>query len=133
LRAVIARGGRFFPLLGLALLAGLVTFANTGCLGNPDDEQQVESSEHALARGGGSAGQSYTCDANGSCMCDKSIENDCEDMSGICKDSDITNLINCINGWLTTHCTCTKALVAPPKPKFPIKSVAVSTKLLQSR
>jgi hypothetical protein len=28
-------------------------------------------------------------------------------------------LINCIDGWLTTHCDCTQAFVAP-KPKFPV-------------
>ena len=63
----------------------------------------------AAVRRGGGGSRGYTC-KNGSCECDKSIENDCEDMSGVCTDATVDALINCINGWLTTHCSCTKAL-----------------------
>ena len=35
-------------------------------------------------------------------------------MSGVCTDATVDGLIACIQGWLTTHCTCTKALVRDP-------------------
>ena len=126
-RSAQRRGG----LLATLGLAFLTTVAAAGCLGNPDDAEPVTGSESALARGSGSAGQSYSC-SGGTCTCDKSIENDCEDMSGVCSDGSIDNLIACINGWLTTHCTCTQALVAPPKPKFPTKGVVIGTATLKA-
>jgi len=60
--------------------------------------------------GGPSGGLGFSC-TNGECTCDKSIENDCEDMTAVCTDATVDGVITCINGWLTTHCTCTKALV----------------------
>jgi hypothetical protein len=53
-------------------------------------------------------------------------------MSGVCSDGSIDNLIACINGWLTTHCTCTLARVAPPRTTFPIKGVVTGAKLLST-
>jgi len=107
-------------------LAALAIIAASGCVGAPaveDLEEGVEpdaavaSTEAELIRGGGSGGLGFTC-SGGLCTCDKSIENDCEDMSGVCSDATVDGLITCINGWLTTHCTCSLARVAP-KPKAP--------------
>ena len=128
-RAFLARAARMAPVLGIALMAAV---GSGGCLGSPDEEGQVEASEQGLARGGGSVGNSYSC-TNGTCTCDKSIENDCENMSGVCTDATVDGLINCINGWLTTHCTCKQALVAPPKPRFPIGGVGTIGTLSTAR
>ena len=68
----------------------------------------------------------YTC-SNGTCTCDKSIENDCADMSAVCTDATVDALINCINGWLTTHCTCTKAAVSPTPSPFTAPITTVKT------
>jgi hypothetical protein len=70
------------------------------------DRESFEASPK-LFRGGRGGGLGYSC-TNGTCTCDKSVENDCEDMSAECTDATVDALINCINGWLTTHCTCTK-------------------------
>lgn len=83
-----------------------------------DPAAEVAAVEQALARGTGGPRAGYTCSGT-TCECDKSIENDCEDMSAVCTDATVDALIACINGWLTTHCTCTKAMVAPPKTVRP--------------
>lgn len=104
--------------LAISLLLGL---AAQGCAATQADidqaEQQaaVDSTEQALVRGGSNHQRlGYSCTGN-SCECDKSIENDCEDMTGVCTDGTVDAVIACINGWLTTHCVCTKAtgLVRP--------------------
>lgn len=128
-RWLSGRARRLFPMLAMAALA---TVAAAGCMGNPDDAEQVGSSEQALARGGGSVGQSFSC-TNGTCTCDKSIENDCWDMTAVCSDATVDGVVTCINGWLTTHCTCTQALVAPPKPTLPIKGVVTKAGVLTAR
>jgi hypothetical protein len=110
-------------LLALALTGGY------GCAaGAPPAEQLVDDSaqtdaeiavaEEALTRGrvGGNR-LGFTC-TNGVCECDKAVENDCEDMSGVCSDDTVDDLITCIDGWLTTHCVCNLARVAPPKVRF---------------
>jgi hypothetical protein len=105
-------------LIALFALAGL---GMVGCAGGPGLEEEgledaapaeVADLEASLIRGSGPTGLGYSC-TSGVCTCDKSIENDCEDMSGVCRDADIDSLINCIDGWLTTHCTCRTARVAP--------------------
>lgn len=74
-----------------------------------DEQAEVASTEQALARGGSNQQRlGYSC-TGGICECNKSIENDCEDMTGVCTDKTVDDVINCIGGWLTTHCTCTKA------------------------
>jgi len=107
-------------------LAALAIVAASGCVGAPpiedledgvEQDAAVASTEAELIRGGGSGGLGFTC-SGGLCTCDKSIENDCEDMSGVCSDATVDGLITCISGWLTTHCTCSLARVAP-KPKTP--------------
>lgn len=92
----------------------LLAAGATGCLASPADIAEAEgpdeiaSAEQALIRGsGGSQRLGYSC-TNGTCTCDKSIENDCEDMTAVCTDKTVDGVITCINGWLTTHCTCTK-------------------------
>jgi hypothetical protein len=76
----------------------------------------------ALVNDGGGPRLGYSC-SNGTCTCDKSIENDCEDMSGVCTDASIDDLIRCIDGWLTTHCTCKKMLTVRPRPILPTPPV----------
>ncbi|HZR80636.1 MAG TPA: hypothetical protein VFD92_06035 [Candidatus Binatia bacterium] len=81
-------------------------------LGDTSAFRSVELIASAIAmvnNGGGTGGLGYSCSGS-TCTCDKSIENDCEDMSGICTDDTVDALITCINGWLTTHCVCTKAM-----------------------
>jgi hypothetical protein len=110
---------RFSPTrIALAALAA-ITMAGCAAQTGLDDEadSDVAVSDAALMRGGGSTRNAYTC-SGGTCTCDKSIENDCEDMSGVCTDATVDALINCINGWLTTHCTCTQAFVRPPSPIY---------------
>ena len=111
-----------------------------GCAaGTPDQaiddgahtDAEIASAEAALIRGGGSGGLGFTC-TNGSCECDKSIENDCEDMSGVCSDDTVDDLITCINGWLTTHCTCRLARVAP-RPTFQVAQPIGSLTTLYAR
>lgn len=107
---------------GLITLFALALFGASGCVGGvpeegfedglESDDAGVASAEAALARGGRGGGLGFSC-TNGTCTCDKSIENDCEDMSGVCSDATVDGLITCINGWLTTHCTCTLAKAAP--------------------
>ena len=95
----------------------LVVSGGFGCAartGVEEPDAPVASQEQDLTRGGGGISLGYTCTPDGTCTCDKSIENDCENMSGICREKDLDNLINCINGWLTTHCTCVAGLVRPP-------------------
>ena len=104
----------------LLFVALAVSGVAAGC-GAPEeldeaDQMTAETDEQSLARGGGGRRLSYSCTSSGSCTCDKSIENDCEDMSAVCTDDTVDTLINCINGWLTTHCTCTKAKTAAPSP-----------------
>jgi len=72
--------------------------------------RSVEHVFQSTAQINNGGGLGFRC-SGGTCTCDKSIENDCEDMSGVCTDASIDALIGCIQGWLTTHCTCTKALV----------------------
>jgi hypothetical protein len=98
-------------LLGLGLLA---IAAVSGCAAEYGElnGDAAASSEQALIRGGGSRGINFSC-SGGTCTCDKSIENDCEDMSGVCTDATVDPLIDCIEGWLTTHCTCTQAFASP--------------------
>ena len=119
-------------LMALALLAIAGT---SGCAagypveGNSeapyDDEQDVASSEQALKRGSG--GLSATGE------CDKSIEGDCENMTALCTEDTVDDLIRCIEGWLTTHCSCTLASVAPtppPKVKLPVANLQRSVMTL---
>ena len=58
-----------------------------------DDKPDVASSEEALRRASG--GLSATGE------CDKSIEGDCENMTALCTDDTVDDLIRCIEGWLT--------------------------------
>jgi len=112
-------------LMALALLAvagASGCAAGYGVEGDPeapyDDEQDVASSEQALIRGHG--GLSATGE------CDKSIEGDCENLTALCTDDSVDDLIRCIEGWLTTHCSCTLAAVAPPPPpkvKLPVANL----------
>jgi hypothetical protein len=101
------------------LLVALALTGAAGC-GAPEEldqaEQVAETEEEALKRGGGSPRLGYSC-SGGTCECSKAIENDCADMSAVCTDATVDALIACINGWATTHCTCTQAFVAPkPSP-----------------
>jgi hypothetical protein len=117
--------------IALAALAAAITMAGCAAQTGFDDEadSDVAVSDAALIRGGGgSTRNGYTC-SGGTCTCDKSIENDCEDMSGVCTDATVDALINCINGWLTTHCTCTQAFVRPPTP---IYTLPINTAVLKS-
>ena len=93
----------------LTILAALALAAANGCAADlgAGAEDPVEGTGEALKRGGGGGGLAFSC-TNGICTCDKSIENDCEDMSGVCTDASIDDLIACIDGWATTHCTCTQ-------------------------
>ena len=99
-------------LMALALLAVAGCATGHAVEGDPDapydDELDVASSEQALKRGGG--GLSATGE------CDKSIEGDCENMTSLCTEDTVDDLIRCIEGWATTHCSCTLASVAPPPP-----------------
>ncbi len=110
-----ARASRVIALFALASLGSFGCAGGAGAAGEGlEDEKpaQVAGLPAELIRGGGPKGLGYSC-TNGVCTCDKSIENDCEDMSGVCRDGDIDDLINCIDGWLTTHCVCKTGLVAP--------------------
>jgi hypothetical protein len=103
-------------------LAALAAMTMAGCaaqtgLDDNDADSDVAASDAALMRGGGSTHASYSC-SGGTCTCDKSIENDCEDMTGVCTDATVDGVITCINGWLTTHCTCTQAFIKPPTPIY---------------
>jgi hypothetical protein len=93
----------------LAVAAATGCAAETGMLDDDPDADPVEvaGSEEALQRGGGGPRLGFSC-TGGTCTCDKSIENDCEDMSGVCTDGTVDDLIACIDGWLTTHCVCTQ-------------------------
>jgi hypothetical protein len=99
--------------LAVCLFAG---FAAQGCLASQADidqaeletagEGEVASTEQALLRGGSNQQRlGYSC-TSGTCTCDKSIENDCDDMTAVCTAGTVDGVITCINGWLTTHCTC---------------------------
>jgi hypothetical protein len=101
---LFARG--FLPLVVPAIFAAAGCAADAGVQGEDEDTVDVTGSEQALMRGGGGR-VGYSC-TNGVCECDKSIENDCENMSGVCTDGSIDALIACIDGWATTHCTCTQ-------------------------
>lgn len=73
-----------------------------------DEQAEVASTEQALVRGGSNQQRlGYTC-SGGTCECSKAIENDCEDMTAVCTSKTVDGVITCINGWLTTHCSCTK-------------------------
>jgi hypothetical protein len=99
---------RDVALLMFALLAAVSgCAADAGLLDETTEPVAVDEAGQALQRGGGGMRLGYTC-SNGVCECDKSIENDCEDMSGVCTDASLDDLIACIDGWLTTHCTCTQ-------------------------
>jgi hypothetical protein len=133
-RSITALSARFHP--SRLTLGALAIVAASGCVGAPaieDLEEGVEqdaavaSAEAELIRGGGSGGLGFTC-SGGLCTCDKSIENDCEDMSGVCSDATVDGLINCINGWLTTHCTCSLARVATqPKAPYTVPTGGIKT------
>ena len=94
-------------LLATLLSAAVGCAADTGLLEDGAESVDVGETDQALIRGSGGPRLGYSC-TNGVCECDKSIENDCEDMSGVCTDGSLDDLIACIDGWLTTHCTCTK-------------------------
>ena len=111
-------GGDDFAFLGVdpAVVFRVSGGAGDDAASGPPSGSAYRSVEHVstyiaqINNGGGPGGLSYSC-SNGTCTCDKGIENDCEDMSGVCTDGSLDGLISCIDGWLTTHCTCTKALV----------------------
>jgi hypothetical protein len=108
-------------LRGPLAVVALATFgAVAGCVPEDavDEQDELARVDEPLIRGTGPQGLGYSC-KNGVCECDKSIENDCEDMSAECTEESLDSLITCIDGWLTTHCDCTQAFVAP-KPKFPV-------------
>jgi hypothetical protein len=98
----------------VSIVLGLI--ATSGCaaaIAPEEGEQEVAGLTDSLSRGGGGVGgASFSC-TSGTCTCDKSIENDCEDMTSACTDATVDNVINCINGWLVTHCTCTQMLTGP--------------------
>lgn len=107
-------------ILGCLML--ITGFAATGCLASPADiaeaegEGDVAVADEALIRGGSNHQRlGYSC-TNGTCTCDKSIENDCEDMTAVCTDKTVDGVITCINGWLTTHVSplWTTSTAVPP-------------------
>jgi hypothetical protein len=111
-----------FRTAAICLLA-LGAAAGQGCLASQADIDQAEldeqaavaSTEQALLSGGWNQQRlGYTCTGT-SCECSKAIENDCENMTAVCTDKTVDAVITCINGWLTTHCSCTKdtGLVRP--------------------
>jgi len=118
--------------LAVCLFAGV---AAQGCAATQADideaeleaQGEVASTEQALVRGGNNKQKlGFTC-TGGSCECDKSIENDCEDMTAVCSGGTVDGVITCINGWLTTHCSCTKdmGLVRPTtKPTLQLNTAA---------
>ena len=121
---------------GALFAAGALAFvASFGCAGGYalDDESEIASTDRALIRSGGDEGwlppddtsggtssdTSYRC-VNGTCTCNKAILNDCENMSAMCSSGSLDALISCIDGWATTHCTCTQAFTSTPgSPHLP--------------
>lgn len=92
-------------------------------------EGDVASFEAALTRGGSNQQRlGYTC-SGGTCECSKAIENDCEDMTAVCTDATVGGVITCIDGWLTTHCTCKQdtGLVRPTLPQLQLNTSATFT------
>ena len=113
-----------------SLVLALALTGLAGCGMEPTDEEldsvaESDDQSQALARGGGGQRLGYSC-TNGTCTCSKSIENDCEDMSAVCTDATVDGLINCINGWLTTHCTCTKAFRAPSPSPYTVPTTSTT-------
>jgi len=116
-----------------AALGLLAASAAQGCMASQADidaaeaqeqgeqagQAEVAGTEQALLRGGNNTIKlGYSC-SGGTCECSKAIENDCEDMTAVCTDATVDGVITCINGWLTTHCTCTQdtslTVVSPTK------------------
>jgi hypothetical protein len=130
-RSIPVLSARFRQSPAAMALAALAIAGGSGCVGygpeaNVDDEglqaeadagPEIAASEQALIRGSGPKGLGLTC-SGGTCECDKDVENECEDLSGQCIEADLDDFIRCVEGWLTTHCSCRTALVAPPKPKW---------------
>ncbi len=124
-----------FQRMGTLALAVLALVGANACaartVGQGDGDAPIASQAEALSRGGGgSKGAGFTC-TNGECTCSKEIENDCEDMSGVCSDDTVDDLIRCIQGWLTTDCTCRLA-VKTSTPVLISKLPTVGTKLTVS-
>lgn len=141
---VTARTGRMFaaplnrkralepPLRRAALLVpvALAIACLTGCPAGHalEDGGEIASTEQALwaddgegyseaapdeTAGRKSRGPGYRC-SNGTCTCSKEIFNDCEEMSAECSAGSLDALILCIQGWGTSHCTCTQGLTSSP-------------------
>ena len=106
----------FAALVALTLLS--LGAAGCGAEGDLAQEEpaaeQVDVTEDSLSRGGGAPRAGFTC-TGGTCTCDKHIENDCADMTAVCTDKTVDQVIACINGWATTHCTCTQGYAVPKK------------------
>jgi hypothetical protein len=108
---------RSLSMLALLLLA----VASTGCAAatDLDVDDELSTSQEALSRPSRPPNV-IDCDGR-QCTCDKSIENECAEMSARCTDESIDDLIDCINGWGTTHCSCPTAKVAPTPPTGPTR------------
>ena len=106
---------RFALRLGGLALAG--TLALTACAVDADSEEpsateNVATRSDALINNGGGPRAGFSCE-NGVCECSKSIEGDCDRMRNNCTGG-LTQLDECLKGWLTTHCTCTYGRTTSP-------------------
>jgi hypothetical protein len=120
------QGGLFSIVVALVAASGCAA-----AVAPEEGDQEAAGVVEPLVRGGGGVGgASFSC-TNGTCTCDKSIENDCEDMTSACTDATVDQVINCINGWLVTHCTCTQ-MRAAPNPGSPKNPTNLAVKLSAS-
>ena len=108
---------RLAHLFGVAAAAAV---ALAGCAVDGADpvEEPVASTTEALNGGGGHGGIGFTCEG-GTCTCSKSIDGDCDNMLINCV-GDMTGFYTCLDGWLTTDCSCATTLRAPKPPLVPI-------------
>jgi hypothetical protein len=94
---------------------GTAAFALAGCavdapaMDAPADtaesEESTATTSSALKAGGGGGGLGFTC-TNGTCTCSKGIEGDCDRMVINCTGG-FDEFDTCMEGWLTTDCSCT--------------------------
>ena len=112
----------------VVVAVGSAVLALAGCAADaaPEGEGATGTSADALISGGGGT-LGFTCQ-DGVCTCSKEIEGDCDRMRINCT-GDLTNLDNCLKGWLTTDCTCTTASIVKPPPRITVPRVAVGRAL----